>query len=147
MTASASAIMPSSTPPFPKRSEPDAPSPPQSHPAPDAQAPGSADQGDTKPSSQPRIILHVARPDRGKAVAEQLAPQLGLASDQIATQAGAGTVPRAVIRFYSAEDHPLARRLGNELAQMGYAWRIENLAERPSPLGGHQPLEIWLPDR
>jgi hypothetical protein len=58
----------------------------------------------------------------------------------------ADAMPHAVIRFYSPEDHPLARRLGNELAQMGYAWQIESLADRPSS-SEHQPLEVWLPAR
>ena len=84
-----------------------------------------------KPPSQPLIILHSAASDSGKAAAEHLASRLGLASDQIATGAAADAVPRAMIRFYSADEHPLARRLGNELAQMGYAWQIENFAERP----------------
>jgi len=122
-------------------------SPSRSQPAPDAQAPNKAEQANVKPSSQPRIIVHPApASSSGAAVAEQLASQLGLASDQISVGTAAEPTPRAVIRFYDAEDHSLARRVGNELAQLGYAWRIENLAERPST-AGHQPLEIWLPKR
>ncbi len=98
------------------------------------------------PRSQARIILHPARSDSNRVTAEQLASRLGLASDQVATGAIADAVPRAIIRFYSAEDHPLARRLGNEFAQLGYAWQIENFAERPSS-PGHQAIEIWLPGR
>ena len=99
-----------------------------------------------RPSGQPLIILHPATSDSGGAMAGHLASGLGLSSDQIATGAAANAVPRAIIRFYSAEDHPLARRLGTELAQMGYAWQIENFAERPSS-PGHQAIEIWLPRR
>lgn len=77
---------------------------------------------------------------------EALASLGGVASDQVAIGAVADAVPHAIIRFYAPEDHPLARRLGSYLAQMGYSWQIENRAERPSP-SGHQPLEIWLPRR
>ncbi len=99
-----------------------------------------------QPSSQPLIILHPAASSSGITIAEELASQLGLASDQITVGTAAEAVPRATIRFYAAEDHPLARRIGNELAQLGYGWRIENLAERSST-ASHQPVEIWLPKR
>ena len=141
VAASASAAMP-----VPRQPEPAAPSPPPPQPAPDALAPATTDQASVKPSSQPLIILHPAPSASGTALAEQLASQLGLASDQVAVGPAADTVPRAIIRFYVAEDHSLARRLGNEMAQLGYAWQIENFAERPSS-SGHQPLEIWLPKR
>jgi hypothetical protein len=52
---------------------------------------------------------------------------------------------RAVIRFYEAGDHALARRIGHELADMGYPWRIENLSAGST--SKHQPPEIWLPAR
>ncbi len=139
--ASASAAVP-----LPRQPDVGAPSPPRPHPAPDAQAVSGANQASANPSSQPRIVLHPAGSSNGTAVAEQLASQLGLASDQITVGTVADAGSRAIIRFYAAEDHPLARRLGSELAQMGYAWRIDNFGERPST-ASHQPLEIWLPKR
>lgn len=129
---------------LPVHAEPAAPSPPRSDPLPDSQALTGADQGATKPAV--RIILHPAKSDSGRVTPESLASQTGLAADQVAMGAVAEAVPRAIIRFYSPEDHPLARRIGSDLAQMGYAWQIENLAERTSS-SAHQPLEVWLPRR
>ena len=94
------------------------------------------------------VTLHpAAGSGDGGAQAGQLASQAGLAPDQI----GAGTASglgqgAAMIRFYSTLDHALARRLGQVLTGMGYAWRIENLSDRPSP-PGHQAVEVWLPKR
>ena len=52
----------------------------------------------------------------------------------------------AVIRFYAVGDHALARRLGKELARMGYSWRIENFAARPWAWKD-QAVEVFLPDK
>jgi len=92
------------------------------------------------------VTLHPAGSEDGRALAERLVSQIGLTPDQIGTGAAGHPRSGAVIRFYSAGDHTLARRLGKELTQMGYAWHIENLADRPSPLR-HQMLEVWLPER
>lgn len=115
-------------------------------PPPAAQA--SPDAGGKDPETHDRVLvmLHPARPEDGKAVAGQLASRVGLAPDQIDTGEPRDLGSRAVIRFYSPEDHPLARRLGKEVGGMGYAWQIENLADRPSP-PGRQALEVWLPRR
>lgn len=129
---------------MPLRAESAAPSQPRSDALPDAQAAASADQAETEPAV--RIILHPAKSDSGRVTTASLASQAGLAADQVTMGTAADAVPRAIIRFYSPEDHPLARRIGSNLAQMGYAWQIENLAERNSS-SAHQPIEVWLPRR
>ena len=94
------------------------------------------------------VTLHpAAGSGDGGAQAGQLASQAGLAPDQV----GAGTASglgqgAAMIRFYSTRDHALARRLGQGLTGMGYAWRIEKLSDRTSP-SGRQAVEVWLPKR
>ena len=136
--ASASPTVPS---PLPTRAEKEGTRPP-----PAAQA--STDAGGKDPETHDRVLvmLYSARPEDSKAVARQLASRVGLAPDQIATGEVRDLGSHAVIRFYSPEDHPLARRLGKEVGGRGYAWQIENLADRPSP-PGHQALEVWLPRR
>lgn len=111
-----------------------------------AQATGSADQESTQPRSPLLVTLHPARSEDGRAVAERLASQIGLAPGQIGTGMAGDLRSGAVIRLYSERDHALARRLGAELARMGYRWRIENLSDRPSP-PGRQPVEVWFPER
>jgi len=94
------------------------------------------------------VTLHpAAGSGDGGAQAEQLASQAGLAPDQIGAGPASGLGRgAALIRFHSTQDHALARRLGQELAGMGYAWRIENLSDRSSP-PGRQAVEVWLPER
>lgn len=111
-----------------------------------AQASGGTDQESTQPRSPVLVTLHPARPEDGRALAEQLASQIGLAPGQIGMGAAGDLRSGAVIRFFSERDHALARRLGKELTQLGYAWRIENLSDRPLP-PGHQVPEVWLPER
>ncbi|MBN9559248.1 MAG: hypothetical protein J0H14_00780 [Alphaproteobacteria bacterium] len=112
---------------------------------PPAATPKASERQDIRPQAKPLLILHASRPQAAEAAAAQLAPQVGLTPAQVDTQASADLPPRAVIRFYAAADHPLARRIGQELSQMGYSWRIENLSDRASSKG--QVPEVWLPDR
>lgn len=128
------------------RPEPAQPSPP----APSVPTPNPAALSDTPPDTPPRgrvmLVLHPARPENGTAMANRLAAQTGLATDQVEVGPVAEARSEAVIRFYSTEDHPLARRLGKELARMGYTWRIENFAAR-SWAWKDQAVEVFLPDR
>lgn len=108
---------------------------------------GSTDAGPVDPRrAPPLVILHAARSETARAVADQLASRTGLTPDQIDTSESADAPSRAVIRFYADKDHAMARRLGQELANLGYAWQIENLSDRP-PSPDHQIIEVWLPRR
>lgn len=125
----------------PMRPEPGQPAPP---------TPSSQPSGAAPPDAPPRprmaLVLHPARPENGAAIAGRLAAQAGVPADQVDVGTVSEARPDAVIRFYSAADHPLARRLGKELARMGYAWRIENFAAR-SWAWKDQAVEVFLPDR
>lgn len=132
--------------PLPMRPEADDPTPKEARPSADARAPGGVAQANPPPRSRVLAILHPARSEGSRAAAKQLAIRAGLAPDQVDMGAAADARSDAILRFYSAADHALARRLGKELTQMGYPWRIENFSDRPSP-PGHQALEVWLPKR
>ena len=93
----------------------------------------------------PLIVVYSPRPD-GDQDAAQLASRTGVAADQIATEIVPNPPQRAIIRFYAPADHPLARRIGRELAQMKYSWQIENLSPHHATIG-EQPLQVWLPRR
>jgi hypothetical protein len=124
----------------PMRPEPDQPAPP----APGIQPPGIA-QPDA-PRARVILVVHPARAEAGATIASRLAAQSGLAPDQVDVGPVAEARSEAVIRFYAAGDHPLARRLGKELARMGYSWRIENFAARPWAWKD-QAVEVFLPDK
>ncbi len=131
----------------PVRSVPDQQVPPPPRPLPDAQAPGNVAQQSAPPRSRVLIVLHpAARSDNGMAAASRLAAQVGLAPDQVDVGAAGEVRSEATIRFYSAGDHAMARRLGQELKRMGYAWRIENFADR-AWAWKDQAIEVWLPER
>jgi len=98
------------------------------------------------PRARAVLVLHPARPEGGAAMANRLAAQIGLTPDQVDVGPAAEAGSEAVIRFYAAADHPLARRLGKELARMGYSWRIENFAARPWAWKD-QAVEVFLPDK
>ncbi len=125
------------TPPQP---QPDPPAPPAPAVQPPAAAPPDA------PHARPVLVLHPARPEGAAALANRLAAQAGLPPDQVDVGTVAEARSEAVIRFYDAADHPLARRLGKELARMGYSWRIENFATRPWAWKD-QAVEVFLPDK
>lgn len=108
--------------------------------------PDSNDEASGPTRGRRLVVLHPSSSKSGRAAAQQLAVRVGLANGQTATEVTANTPPRATVRFYSVDDHALARRLGQELTQLGYAWQIENLSARPSP-SGRQPVEVWLPNR
>ena len=128
---------------------------PPGRPAPDARAVGeiaregggaeAAERAGVPPEARPLLVLHPPRSDTGKLAVQQLAARVGLDEDRVVTEPVAETPARAIIRFYAAADHALARRLGRELEQLGYAWQIENFSARPPP--GRQAVEVWLPKR
>jgi len=108
--------------------------------------PDSNDKASGPTRGRRLVVLHPSSSKSGRAAAQQLAVRVGLANGQTATEVTANTPPRATVRFYSIDDHALARRLGQELTQLGYAWQIENFSAHPSP-SGRQPVEVWLPNR
>jgi hypothetical protein len=107
---------------------------------------GGVAQPDAPSRSRAILVLHPARPEGSAAIASRLAAQVGLAPDQVDIGTVAEARSEAIIRFYSASDHSLARRLGNELARMGYSWRIDNVAGR-STASKDQAVEVYLPAR
>ena len=124
----------------PMRPKPDQPAPP----VPDFQPPDAAPPEAPRPRAA--LVLHPARADSGAGIASRLAAQAGLSPNQVDVGPVADARSEAVIRFYAAGDHPLARRLGKELARMGYSWRIENFAQRPWAWKD-QAVEVFLPDK
>lgn len=124
----------------PMRPEPAPPAPP----APSIQPPSAAPPD--APRARVALVVHPARAEGGAAIANRLAAQSGLAPDQVDVGAVADGRSDAIIRFYATNDHPLARRLGKELARMGYSWRIENFAARPWAWKD-QVVEVFLPDK
>ena len=122
---------------------------PIEHPArllPRVRAAGVTESEGAPRRNQILITLHPAGSEDTRELAQHLAAGLGLAPDQIGTGVAGGFRPGVVIRFYSAGDHMMARRIGNELTGMGYSWRIENLSSRP-PVIPHQGLDVWLTGR
>lgn len=131
----------------PLRPAPDQQVPPPPRPLPDAQAPANAAQQSAPPRSRVLMVLHpAARSDNRTAAASRLAAQVGLAPDQVDVGAPGEVRSEATVRFYSAGDHAMARRLGQELKRMGYAWRIENFSDR-AWAWKDQAIEVWLPER
>lgn len=130
----------------PAQPEPDPASAPQPSPVPDTQAPGNTAQQDAPSRGRVLMVLHPARSEGSAAIAGTLAARTGLDSDQIGVGTTGEARSAAVIRFYSTGDHALARRLGQELARMGYTWKIENFAAR-SWAWKDQAIEVFLPDR
>lgn len=131
---------------LPSASMPMRPEPaPPALPAPSIQPPNAPAPPDT-PRARVALVVHPARAEGGAAIAGRLAAQSGLAPDQVDVGTVADGRSDAIIRFYAANDHPLARRLGKELARMGYSWRIENFAARPWAWKD-QAVEVFLPDK
>lgn len=129
----------------PRAPQPD-PQPPRRRSLPDPQAPGSAAQQDAPPRSQTRIVLHPARPDGAGAIAGRLTDRVGLAPGQVDVGTAAEPRSEVSIRFYSESDHATARRVGQELARMGYSWRLDNRTGRASA-PSDPVIEVWLTDR
>lgn len=142
LTAPAAATTPATS--APTRSEP-GPAP-QPGPIPDAQAPAITAQSDVPPRGRVLIMLHPARSEGSEKIASRLAAQAGVDPGQIDVGPIGVAKSRAVIRFYSEGDHALARRLGQELAHMGYTWKIENFAAR-SWAWKDQAIEVFLPEK
>ena len=91
-------------------------------------------------------VFYAAESRTAAAAVQQLTAQVGLTADEVAAEPADISSPRAGIRFYSPDDHPLARRIGRELGRMGYPWQIENLSARAAP-PEQKGLEVWLPYR
>lgn len=119
---------------------------PQPGPVPSAQGPAATAQQDSPPRGRSLIVLHPARSEGAAAIASRLAARASLDPDQIDVGTLGEVRSGAVVRFYSTGDHALARRLGQELAHMGYTWKIENLAARAGA-SKEQAIEVFLPDR
>jgi len=137
-----------SQPPAPaarRRPQAEQPATPPTNP-PDVQAIGAAVQREAPVRAQAHVVLHPARPNGAGAIAERLTARTGLAAGQVEVGVPAEARPEVAIRFYSENDHGLARRLGQELGRMGYTWRLENRAGR-APASRDQPVEVWLTDR
>ena len=79
-------------------------------------------------------------------IASRLAARAKLDPDQVDIGAPAEARSEVAIRYYSADDHALARHLADEVTQMGFPWRIENLANQ-SLASRNQAIEVWLTDR
>ena len=118
---------------------------------PEALAAGEVSPSDARPASDgptpatPRrlTVFHAAESTTAAAVVQRLMSHAGLAADTVGAEPAAISSPRADIRFYSVDDHALARRIGRELGRMGYPWQIENL----SALSEQRGVEVWLPSR
>ncbi len=115
-------------------------------PVPSDAANAVAQQDSIKSRAPALVILYSANSDRGREAAEQLAARAGVPPDQIEARATADVPSSGIIRYYAREHHAWARRLGQELADMGYTWRIQNLSGRV-PSSEHPSVEISLPDR
>ena len=117
---------------------------PQAVAAAPSQAPDTAARQAPPGAVRVAMVLHPPPSADGVAIASRLASLAGLDSNQVEVGSAGDVKTAAVIRFYAASDHPLARRLGKELRKMGYAWRIENFSER-SWAWKDQAVEVWLP--
>lgn len=115
-------------------------------PPPDAQPPAGIAQPEAPARGRTLIVLHPARLEGGGAIADRLAARAGIAADQVDVAAASDGRTEAAIRFYSEDDHAFARRLGRELAGMGYTWRLENYTRRAGA-SKDQAIEVWLPAR
>lgn len=91
-------------------------------------------------------VFHTAGSATAAAAVQRLTAQAGLTADAVGAEPAVISSPRANIRFYTVDDHPLARRIGRELGQMGYSWQIENLSAQAAP-SEPRGVEVWLPFR
>jgi hypothetical protein len=78
--------------------------------------------------------------------AKQVATRLGSRFDRADLQGEAEVPQKAIVRFFSPDDHATARTVGKMLAEMGYTWRIDNLSRQASP-SSPRTIEVWLPAR
>lgn len=121
------------------------PAPPARPPA-NTPIPVNVARSITEPRRRPLIVLHPVRPADGITIASRLAARAKLDPDQIDIGAPTEARSEVAIRYYSADDHALARHLAGEVTQMGFPWRIENLANQSMASGNHA-IEVWLTDR
>ena len=115
-------------------------------PSVDLRAAGTATQQDAAARSPVLVLLHPARPEGSAAFAERLATRAGIDAAQVSVGSPSEAQTKTVIRFFSEADHALARRLGREVAGMGYSWKLENHSQRPGA-SKEQAIEVWLPSR
>lgn len=130
----------------PEPPAPQSPGMPSSPPAVSSDAAGIAQQDGGKTAIAALVIRYAGNSDSSRAAAEQLAARAGVPPDQIEARATADVPSSGIIRFYAREDHAWARRLGQELSDMGYTWRIQNLSGRVAP-AEHPNVEVSLPER
>ena len=136
--------------PVPSAPEMSQPSDPQPRdptaPSLDVRAAGNAVQQDVAARGPILVLVHPARPEGSAAFAERLASRAGIDAGQVSVGPPSEAQSKTVIRFFSEADHALARRLGREIAGMGYSWKLENYSQRPGA-SKEQAIEIWLPSR
>lgn len=144
--ASAAQTVAEPEPPAPQSPAPQSPGMPSSPPAVSSDAAGIAQQDGGKTAIAALVIRYAGNSDSSRAAAEQLAARAGVPPDQIEARATADVPSSGIIRFYAREDHAWARRLGQELSDMGYTWRIQNLSGRVAP-AEHPSVEVSLPER
>lgn len=111
-----------------------------------AQASGDAAQKDASPRGHVVMIVHPARAEGAAALAERLAARTGIGPDQVDVGTIGEARSEAAVRFYSEDDHALARRIGRELGGMGYTWKLHNYSQRPG-VSKDWAMEVWLPNR
>lgn len=91
-------------------------------------------------------VFHTAGSATAAAAVQRLTAQAGLTAEAVWAEPAVISSPRANVRFYTIDDHPLARRIGRELGRIGYAWQIENLSAQATP-SEPRGVEVWLPLR
>jgi hypothetical protein len=106
----------------------------------------SAAEETADPDTQPPIIsIHFAvNAPAAEDQAKQVAGRLGSHFDQVEMQGDAEIPRKAIVRFFSSQDHNAARSVGKMLADMGYSWRIDNKSKQ-----GDSPhiIDVVLPPR
>lgn len=109
-------------------------------------SPGETRLNAGPPLSHTLVVVHPTRAADGAVVVDALGGKIGLTPGQVTVGEVGHARSSATIRLFRAGDHKLARRLGDELAAMGIAWRIENLANGATR-DFERPVEVWLPSR
>jgi len=139
---------PAAEPPAPRPDQPprDWANPPSAAPAAAAQASDIVARPAAPPRGRTLMVLHPARAEGEAAIAQRLAAKIGIPAEQVDLGTVGEARTEAAIRFYSESDHALARRIGREVGGMGYTWKLQNYAERPSA-PKDAPIEVWLPNR
>ena len=101
--------------------------------------------GAARPYAAGLTVHYAANSDAAGAEARQVAAQIGARFDRPGMQGENEVPPKAVVRFFSPEDHVTAGAVGKALAEMG-PWRIDNLSKQAPP-SAPRTIEVWLPVR